>query len=128
MKDLGLGVGGDGDFWECGGVLCRVWNPPAGLWEAGVEDVEEFTGDGCEGGGVCMDVCDGAEVGCGVDGAYGVVGGVWVVGGWCRDLGAGVEDALGVYPPDELVWGDHIRTFLRVDRRSLVVALVGMEN
>ena len=93
-------------------MLGGVGDPPAGVWEAGVEDIEEFAWDRWERCGVVVDVRDDACLVGGVDLALGVVGGrAGVDSGRGGDLGAGMEYSLGIDPPDELIRGDHIRTF-----------------
>ena len=84
-----------------------VGDPPACLWEACFEDIEEFARDVCECGGLAGEVGDGASAVDRVEAALGVVVGGGAFGGvrlWRGgDLGTAVEDACVVDPPDEWV-------------------------
>ena len=62
-----------GDVFLGCGLAGVVWDPPACIGEACIEDIEEFAGDGGELGGFVLEMCDGALACCWVDEALCVV-------------------------------------------------------
>ena len=108
----------NGDWWLVRGCVefGLIEDPPSCPWEASVEYIEEFARGGCERGGFVVDVGDGAGPVCGIKVTLGADALMMGAGGRGGNNSAGMQDACGVYPPDDLVCGDHIGTFPQQDR------------